>query len=166
MPLVTEERYWALFYMPLYTSFTQFAECTSRDCKWNGIKKKIVSRENRAKTGCFISELLKCPWQNGSWFSRMMPSFGVLPEAVFLFIFFREMRTSRNAGCMFGLPLGPSIYYLILYTPLPHTHTRALYRPYCLAFQSSSWTARGVRYGRKGSAALTMRHPSIRNSLH
>jgi hypothetical protein len=35
--LVTEERYWALFYMPLYTSFTQFAECTSTDCKQNEI---------------------------------------------------------------------------------------------------------------------------------
>jgi Na+-driven multidrug efflux pump len=34
--LVTEERYWALFYMPLYTcidAFTQFAECTSTDFK-------------------------------------------------------------------------------------------------------------------------------------
>jgi hypothetical protein len=27
--LVIEESYWALFYMPLYTLFTQFAECTS-----------------------------------------------------------------------------------------------------------------------------------------
>jgi hypothetical protein len=31
--LVTEEGYRALFYMPLYTSFTQFAECTSTDWK-------------------------------------------------------------------------------------------------------------------------------------
>jgi hypothetical protein len=30
--LVTEEHYWALFYMPLYTSFTQFAAGTSTDC--------------------------------------------------------------------------------------------------------------------------------------
>jgi hypothetical protein len=32
-PSVTEERYWALFYMPLYTFFTQFAECTGTDCR-------------------------------------------------------------------------------------------------------------------------------------
>jgi hypothetical protein len=38
--LVTEECYWVLFHMPLYTSFTQFAECTSTDCKWNGITKE------------------------------------------------------------------------------------------------------------------------------
>jgi hypothetical protein len=31
--LVREERYWAPFYMPLYTAFTQFAESTSQDCK-------------------------------------------------------------------------------------------------------------------------------------
>jgi hypothetical protein len=30
--LVTEERCWALFYMPLYTSFTQLGECTGTDC--------------------------------------------------------------------------------------------------------------------------------------
>jgi hypothetical protein len=33
MPLVTEEHYWALFYMPLYMFFTQFSECTGTDCK-------------------------------------------------------------------------------------------------------------------------------------
>jgi hypothetical protein len=31
--LVTEECYLALFYMPLHMLFTQFAECTSTDCK-------------------------------------------------------------------------------------------------------------------------------------
>jgi hypothetical protein len=31
--LVTEERYWALFYMPPYTLFTQFAKFTCTDCK-------------------------------------------------------------------------------------------------------------------------------------
>jgi hypothetical protein len=40
--LVTEECYWALFYMPLYTSFTQFAECTSTEqIKWD-LKKTII----------------------------------------------------------------------------------------------------------------------------
>jgi hypothetical protein len=30
--------------MPLYTSFTQFPECTSTDCKKNGIKKKFARK--------------------------------------------------------------------------------------------------------------------------
>jgi hypothetical protein len=41
MPLFTEERYWALFYMPLYKFFTQFAEWTGTD--WD-YKNKSVSR--------------------------------------------------------------------------------------------------------------------------
>jgi hypothetical protein len=36
-PQVTEERYWALFYMPLYKFFTQFADYTGTDCKQNEI---------------------------------------------------------------------------------------------------------------------------------
>jgi hypothetical protein len=48
-PLVTEEHYWALFYMPVYTLFTQFAECTSTDYKENGItkKKKLLTCEDK-----------------------------------------------------------------------------------------------------------------------
>jgi hypothetical protein len=38
--LVTDDPYWAPFYVPLYACFTQFSECTGTDCKWNGITKK------------------------------------------------------------------------------------------------------------------------------
>jgi hypothetical protein len=59
MPLVTEELLSTLLHVTVYV-YTQFAECTGTDCKWNGITKKKKKWSLRHETNEMMKEGQMC----------------------------------------------------------------------------------------------------------